>query len=267
MSSESAQWLQDIEEPIECCDDDEGSFDDTTSHDKASATDPSHSHDKLKTPKPRRNLERFSAYSLAELEAAAAEIDAESAYDVSVTGCRERFLNLYTKTRELLADEKQFKEQRFALDVLDGLLRYVISRVPRILVRAKSSSCAGVYAFLVDAENVLVDEDYHVLCRAATFDNVHRGGCITTRIARNVICEAENPALQAAERASEEHIDLLGGRIWRKPLKKGLTPRGWDMVYRLVSFSTLFCSSGCERLTACSGPVPRLLQPSDSEYE
>ena len=168
----------------------------------------------------------------------------ENGHD-SVSACHVRLLNLYAVVRQSL---KYTADVVLMLDVMDNLLRFVISRNSSLLVRAKASACKSPYQFLCDTDGVLSRDDYQVMC-----DGMRHAphGMISVRKVRNAICEAEQPPGAFREGI---HIEVLGGKVWRNHLRQGLFPRGWDMMYRMVGL--VVPPKGAAALTWLHGKTP-----------
>lgn len=120
-------------------------------------------------------------------------------------------------------------ESTFARNVIDNIFRYTISRVPRLLVRARTSGCTSVNTFV--ASESLNEEECERLWRALKYNNAQQEGKITVDVIRNAICDAENEQ----EDRTGAFIDLLGGKVYKSPLDKELSDVGWNHFYCFVS--------------------------------
>ena len=119
---------------------------------------------------------------------------------------------------------------------MDNIFRYVISRIPRLLVRARAAGCMTVQCFL--ASDALSEEEHARLWRALKYNNVNQEGKITVDVIRNAICDAENDNDLDHGGREGEHIELLGGKVWKTPLETEVTLRGWNHFYRFVSLAS-----------------------------
>lgn len=231
VQEESAEWLAERVQPADACGVDTS---DPHGHSdgRDSVCDASH-HDTTSTVD--------NVGTLAEQEAVVEELDS----DISSTptqrecSCKLRILKFFSTADSFTdTDQPVRPELKLANDMLENIIRYVISRTPRVLVRARASSCKSVRAFLENEDGSLQDEDYQHLCRALTYAHSGRGGLIAPKIMRDAICDAENPEEAAlpnnTSRTSNEHVAFLGGKVWRKPLRQRVSPRGWDLFYRFV---------------------------------
>lgn len=112
---------------------------------------------------------------------------------------------------------------------MDRVFRYTISRIPSLLVRAKSANCPSVMCFL-ESKN-LQENEYARLWRGLKYNNVHAEGKLSVNAIRNAMYDAENE--------DREHtgpgLDLLGGKVWKEPVLGDLSRRAWDHFYRFVS--------------------------------
>ena len=127
-------------------------------------------------------------------------------------------------------------EFRVASQTMDNIFRYVISRIPRLLVRARAAGCTTVQCFL--ASDALSEEEHARLWRAFKYNNVNQEGKITVDVIRNAICDAENEDDLDYCGREGERIELLGGKVWKTPLETELTLRGWNHFYRFVSLAS-----------------------------
>ena len=121
------------------------------------------------------------------------------------------------------------RDRELASKIIDNIFRYIISRIPRLLVRARQAGCTTVECFLTSAE--LEDEDYARLWRALKYSNLYQEGKITVEVIRSAICNAEN---SITERKGP-FIELLGGKVWKASLDVELSTEGYDHFYRFVS--------------------------------
>lgn len=124
-------------------------------------------------------------------------------------------------------------DKAFASIYMDNIIRYAISRIPSLLVRAKRADCASVACFLDGGD--LQEAEYARLWRGLKYNNVHAEGKLTVQVIKNAICDAENIS---SERAGPS-IDLLGGRVWRDGLKIDLSRTAWDHFYRFVGLQSV----------------------------
>lgn len=120
-------------------------------------------------------------------------------------------------------------EAVLAASFIDNLFRYVISRIPRLLVRARSSEHASVRDFLTC--EALHEDDHGRLWRAMKYNNIHQEGKMTVGTIRNAICDAEQGDMQRDGAC----IDLLGGKVWKTASTCDLSDDGWNLFYRFVS--------------------------------
>lgn len=122
-------------------------------------------------------------------------------------------------------------EADLAKGTIEGIFRHVISRIPRLLVRVLSLDLQSVQQLLQGDR--LDMADYDRLWRAMKYTNVHQEGKITVQVVRNAICDAEN--VDREDERSGAFIVLLGGKVWKSPLDREMSPQGWNMFYRFVS--------------------------------
>ena len=112
--------------------------------------------------------------------------------------------------------------------MLDNLFRFVISRIPRVLLRARHAQCDSVRAFI--ESDALEEEEYARLWRALKYTNINQEGKITVEIIRNAICDSEIEGIQR----QGAYVEILGDRVWKAPLASEMSVDGWDSLYRFV---------------------------------
>lgn len=120
-------------------------------------------------------------------------------------------------------------DKSFATTYMDNIFRYVISRIPSLLIRARSANCPSVVCFL--ESDHLQEAEFGRLWRGLKYNNVHAEGKVSVDSVRNALCDAENDT----RTRSGAYIDLLGGKVWKDPASDDLSRRAWDHFYRFVS--------------------------------
>lgn len=146
---------------------------------------------------------------------------------------REKVL-AYLGYATYFANAEEGTDYSLASKTMDSIFRFVISRIPRLLVRARAAGCASVQCFLASDE--LAEEDFARLWRALKYNNVHQEGKLTVQTVRNAISDAENEDKQGRK---GPHIELLGGKVWKVPLDTELSAAGYDHFYRFVRHCAL----------------------------
>lgn len=121
------------------------------------------------------------------------------------------------------------EDKSYAIRYMNNIFRYTISRVPSLLVRARTAACPSVTCFLERQD--LQEAEFGRLWRALKYNNVHAEGKLSVNAVRNALCDAE----YEDEERKGPCIDLLGGKVWKDALQHDLSRRGWDHFYRFVS--------------------------------
>lgn len=121
-------------------------------------------------------------------------------------------------------------DQAFSAIYMDNIFRYVISRIPSLLVRAKGANCPSIACFLESED--LREEEFARLWRGLKYNNVHAEGKISVNAVRNSICDAD---CEEEEERKGPCLELLGGKVWKDACQRDLSRRAWDHFYRFVS--------------------------------
>lgn len=141
--------------------------------------------------------------------------------------------------------------QHLAACTMDNIFRFVVSRIPRLLLRAREAAKVGVREFISGA--YLEDEGCTLLWRAMKYHNVRNEGKITVEVLRNAICDAQH--IDDTDRKGAS-IEILGGTVWKSSLSEELDSDGWNLFYRFVSYAAPALAPDnltCPRQTSCSG--------------
>lgn len=144
------------------------------------------------------------------------------------------------------------EDSLFASKYIDNLFRYAISRIPSLLVRARSADCPSVICFL--SEDNLQEGEYARLWRGLKYNNVHPEGKLTVGAIRNALWDAEHED----EARKGACIELLGGKVWKDAMIGDLSRRAWDHFYRFVSLFSVYLTETTYShrnyvQTSCSG--------------
>lgn len=120
-------------------------------------------------------------------------------------------------------------DQVFAAKYMNNIFRYVISRIPSLLVRAKNANCSEILCFLESED--LGEAEFGRLWRGFKYNNVHTEGKLSVNAIRNALSEAEGDM----EDRTGPCLELLGGKVWKDGSQRDLSRRAWDHFYRFVS--------------------------------
>ena len=144
--------------------------------------------------------------------------------------CRTRLIRMYHKARHLLDDPT---DALLLVEVLDNLLLFCDFPSPFTFPSAPKPLRTNLHtSSSVIATGLLSEADYGLMCESMRFDRAWPHALLSIRRVRSAICEAAQPTGSIREGA---HISVLGGKVWRNPLRRSLSPSGWDLLYRLVS--------------------------------
>jgi hypothetical protein len=120
-------------------------------------------------------------------------------------------------------------DKSFATKYVDNIFRYVVSRIPSLLIRARSANCPSVMCFF--ESDHLQENEFGRLWRGLKYNNVHPEGKLSVDAIRNALYDAES----GIKTRSGPCVELLGGKIWKDAAANDLSRRGWDHFYRFVS--------------------------------
>lgn len=243
MLSEKAQWLQVLPKPDPICEDEPTAslpskiqVEPTSSISFTSPSDSglrsfSSSRDNIGSPNSRFTDLDSDTEATSETNSTAS-CDSECC----VAATRAEALSFRARVLAYLEYPSYFVDERdtvLAKEYLENIFRYVVSRTPRLLVRARNDNCDSVACFLENSE--LQEEDFARLWRALKYNNVLQEGKLSVQVIRDAIWEAEN-LVQGGRKGP--YVDLLGGRVWKNSGETELSARGWDHFYRFVSATT-----------------------------
>jgi len=227
LTAEKAEWLQAPAAPAPTCDED-------------FAFVPAIPSPPLTTTSTSNSTEDSGSESDASISSDTAASETASSVSCASSCCQPASPPKPPSARDRLLAYQQYSSHfvgdphmaTLAQATIDNIFRYVISRTPRLLVRARRSQLNTVTSFLTGDE--LQEVDFDRLWRALKYSNIHQVGKITVDVLRNAICNAEDeqPESEGA------FIEILGGKVWETANAADLSEDGWDLFYRLVGTET-----------------------------